>query len=181
MSKPIAIPLSRELDIDMFDDYSTLNMNRRSYSNESDISQYRQAVMIYPGFYPQAPGIITPVTTNYNSYNTLCSMIGRHPISTSLQYIPYDSIKITVDSLLDADMFTLENEFNSTLKLEPLSYFYTLYYDSDAQTNKKPSEFNQIISHFTKRQFWGRVIVIDENPGHPVINKLDQNVDKHSL
>ena len=123
-----------------------------------------EAIMVYPGVYPQTPGIITAVTANYNSYNTLCSIIGRRPTNISLQYTPSDHIKYPVDD-----------------PPESSSYFYILHYDDEAQKHKKPSEFNQIVSHFTKMQFWGRIIIIDENIGHPIITHLHGDVNKHSF
>ena len=165
MSRPISIPSSHNSDINTSGDFYG-----QSFDNDRP-----EAIMIYPGVYPQTSGIITHVTTNYNSYNTLCSMIGGLPASISLQYIHQDPIKLSVDSLFGADILTFDTEFN------PISYYYTLYYDTDAQQNKNPIAFNQIISKFTKRQFWGRVIVVDENPGHPIIQKLYGNIDAHSI
>ena len=146
MSKPIQIPVNKNFHINFNDDYSS------SCPEHSIIT----AVLIYPGLYPKNPGIIAPVTSNYNSYNTLCSMIGKHPISVSLEYYPLD---------------TSLGSF----------YPYTIYYDNSVQSIKKESDFNKIISKFTGSDFWGRVILIDENPNHPVISYLEESLTKHSF
>lgn len=151
MSKPIPIPKKSQ----------SLFTGEDEYSSKSCPGHYStDAIMVYPGFYPNTPGIITRVTANYNSYNSLCAIIGRHPMSVSLQYTPPDSIKCNV----------LDN-----------FYHYILYYDAEAQKNKKSIEYNQIISQFTNREFWGRVMIIDENIGHPVIKTLDRDITKHSI
>lgn len=134
-----------------------------------------KAIMIYPGSYPHSPGFITNVPVNYNSYNTLCSMIGKNPISICLTYSIQRSEQNDDTIYIMDDM---DNNFDSTTSL---SYTYTLYYDKEAQTIQEEHEFNPIISVFTKKNFWGKIIVVDNNEGNPVINSLNETIERHSF
>lgn len=132
-------------------------------------AQDNNAILIYPNH-----NLITPVTNNYNSYKTLCALIGGNPISIQLtHYDPCDSHEIQNNSYQDLQ---IKNE-----KISPISYDYIIYFDEELQDRHPASEYNYIISEFSGRKFWGRVIIIDDNPNSPVINSINHITESRSF
>ena len=166
MSKPIPIPTKRKYVNDFCENRVGEDIKYRSsschrsdpmrklgyYSRSDPERSHNGAILVYPGVCHSARGIITKTTSNYNSYNSLRSVLGRSPTSISMTYIPPDSVA------------------------DSIQYVYTLHYDGEAQTKKNPSEFNQIISSFSNKDFWGKVILVDENVGWPVIQSLHDGI-----
>lgn len=94
-------------------------------------------------------------------------MIGKYPLSINLKYIPCGGEEL-------AEQFEDHTD-------ETISYDYIVYYDEDAQNNKISTEYNHLASQFTNRKFWGRVMIIDNNPNTPIINAIDVTTDYHSF
>ena len=79
MSKPIAIPRRRLSKLDHSSGSLSCSDNfTQSCPNCTD----QDAILIYPGVYSHSLRIIS----NYNSYKTLCSMIGSDPVSKNMKY-----------------------------------------------------------------------------------------------
>lgn len=161
MIQSIPIPTHKSQYLDDGDNgYITLRSHL--YSDNID-----NVIIIHPGPTSTTKGAITIVNVDRNSYRTLYTLIGKHPISTLFSYTPQRENLEELEFPWTQEHNNINDEKNNVCN-------YIVYYDVDTQRHQLDNEYNYTISKFTNREFWGHILLVDLDPNSRVIKHLIQ-------